>query len=95
LANLRDRIQAWNQTNLDQLMQSQDDASNAVNRYLQKRLNAVRQELNQELVSLEKQALKQLNDIRKAATTATIWLLMITLASAGSSAIAGFLAAQF
>jgi len=95
LANLRDRIQAWNQTNLDQLIQSRDEASNAVNRYLQKRLNAVRQELNQELSSLEKQALKQLNDIRKAATTATIWLLMITLASAGSSAIAGVLAVQF
>jgi len=95
LAMLRGRLNAWNQTNIAKLIETRDDLSGTVNRYIQTQLDTVRSEIDQELAALEQSALKQLNDIRRVAATAAIWLLGIALVSAASSALAGFLAVRF
>ena len=94
LATLRSRIETWNQTAITQLIQTRDDLSETVNRYIQTQLDTVRREIDQELAALEREALKQLNHIRRTAATAATWLLAIALSSAVSSALAGFLAVQ-
>ncbi len=94
LAALRSRIEAWNQTAISQIIQARDDLSDTVNSYIQAQLDKVRREIDRELAILEKEALKQLNEIRRAAAIAATWFLVIALSSAASSALAGLLAVR-
>ena len=94
LAALRSRIEAWNQTAIAQIIQARDDLSDTVNSYIQAQLDQVRCEIDRELAILEKEALKQLNEIRRAAAIAATWFLAIALSSAAGSALAGFLAVR-
>ncbi len=92
LAFLRRRLDTWNPDAIVQLVQTRDDISLAVTTYAQTRLEQIRSEIDQELTALEQAALKQLNEIRRAAATAATWLLGIVLVSAASAALAGFFA---
>ncbi|MDJ0592091.1 MAG: hypothetical protein QNJ72_19220 [Pleurocapsa sp. MO_226.B13] len=94
LSALRSRIESWNQAAIAQLIQARDDLSDTVNSYIQARLDRVRREIDRELAILEKEALKQLNEIRRAAAIAATWFLVIALSSAASSALAGLLAVR-
>ena len=94
LLTLRSRIEDLNQKAIGQLVQTRNDLSDTVNTYIQSQLDKVQHEIEQKLMVLEKQALKQLNEIRRAAATAATWLLGIALCSAASSALAGFLAVR-
>ena len=94
LAALRGRIEAWNQTAIAQLIQARDDLSDTVSSYIQARLDRVRREIERELAILETEAIKQLNEIRRAAAIAATWFLGIALSSAASSILAGFLAVR-
>lgn len=94
LAILRSRLEALNNKAIAQVVQARDDLSNKVNSYIQARLDKVRREIDRELAILEKEALQQLNQIRRGAAIAATWFLVIALSSAASSALAGLLAVR-
>ncbi|MGK7912803.1 MAG: hypothetical protein AB4050_15220, partial [Synechococcus sp.] len=89
---LRHRLAAWNEADSTQLKQSSTAPSLSVYRHVQAYLDDARLQLDRELAALEKEAHKQLDDIRKAAAKAATWLFGLALSSALCAALAGFLA---